>query len=117
MFEAGVGLARRRRVDEGEANTGDDLDHEAYQRAAAEDIKPTGRGCGHGMSRRRSEQLAQMQPAVNPQSDPSQHDKHYVGSASVGKWPPSIHKRPFSTLYLYSYNPRGGGPAACEPSS
>ena len=41
---------------------------------------------------------------------------YYSGSASVGSTPPRTQSWPFSTLYLYWYSPRGGGPEAWEPS-
>src|SRR5882724_2577026 len=41
----------------------------------------------------------------------------HSGSANVGSTPPRTQSWPFSTLYLYWYSPRGGGPEAWEPSS
>src|SRR6476469_4434515 len=76
VLQAGVSLARGRYVDQSEADAGHDLDHEAEQGAAAEDVKPTARGARNGMARGRREDLADIDSIVDPDRYVSQSLNH-----------------------------------------
>ncbi len=123
-LQAAPGFRGRWNIDEGEQNSGDDLQHEDGERGAAEHIKPA-RGIPwdrmlHGFANRRR----QLQAPVEPFPDLGNHAWHggffptraALGDPGVGSSPASIVIRPFCTLYGYSNNPRSGGPEAREPS-
>src|ERR1043166_4217191 len=78
VFQTGVGLARGRHVDQSEADAGHDLDHEAQQSAAAEDVEPTARSARDVMACGRSEDLADIDSIVYPDCELSQSLNHFV---------------------------------------
>jgi len=77
ILEAGVGLASRWHIDEGEADTSYDLDEEAEQRAAPEDIEPTPGSARHSMACGCSKELAYVEPVINPEGYLSQSFNHF----------------------------------------
>src|SRR5262249_55673727 len=123
VLQTGIRLVGRRDVDEGQTDAGHDLNEKTEERPAAEDIKPTAGAGRYRVAGGRGEQLADMDSLIDPQGNVTKHARFPFlaepqrGSDNVGSWPPRTHSCPCSILYSYSYNPRGGGPDACEPSS
>lgn len=76
VLETCVGLVSRWHIDEGETDTCHDLDHEAKQRTAPEDIEPTPGSARHSMACGCSKELAYVEPVVNPQRYVSQSFNH-----------------------------------------
>ncbi len=94
----------RRNIDEGEKNSGDDLQDEDSQRGTAEDIKPAGGVARDGMVRGFTNGRSQLQPPVEPFSDPGNqaHGGFFPRRAAVAPGvkssPAWMVTRPFCTL-------------------
>ena len=65
-LQALEGLVRRRHVDEGEADAGDDLQHEEDHARAAEDVPPARGAAGHGVRRGFVDGGAHLEALVQP---------------------------------------------------
>jgi hypothetical protein len=73
ILQSGISLISGGHVDKGQTDAGHDLEHETKQRAATENIKPAPCAGGHRVACGRFEELADMQPIVNPKGNFSQH--------------------------------------------
>ena len=103
VFERRVGLGGGRHIDHGQHDAGRELDHEAEQGRAAEDIKPTARALRDMVPGGGLIQLGEMQAVVHPQEDPPRRigeilQVHAVWFERFGITPPMIKSSPFSTF-------------------
>src|SRR5438132_75321 len=122
--QAAPRLPRRRDVDQGEEDPGDDLQNEDDERRASEDVEPARRLAWHGMRKDSLRGVRELDARVEPPADSfdQAHDGLRTDSCArelpgVGISPASRKRASPSTLYRYSNKPRSGGPEAREPSA
>src|SRR5580698_2543403 len=90
------GFSGGRNVEQREQNSGDDLQPENYECAAAENVEPARRTFRHGMVHRLAQRRGDLQPRVEPRADVVDYAHRLPVEPMFAALPPGVGSEPAS---------------------